>query len=87
VPSISRFDGMTIYIYYDDHDPPHFHVRGQEKTRINIITGDYLKDDNPLSKQKEHVIQIWLEKNRNDIMKAWDDCRRGVVPQTIPPLL
>ncbi len=50
---------MTIY-----YEPPHFH--GQEKTRINIITGKYLKGDNSLSKNKERDIQIWLEKNRSD---------------------
>jgi hypothetical protein len=77
---------MTIYIYFDDHEPPQFHVRGQEKTRIHIITGEYLKGDNPLSNNKERTIQIWLEKNRNDIKKAWDDCRTGIMPQNIPPL-
>lgn len=77
---------MTIYIYFDDHEPPHFHVRGNDKTRLNIITGEYLKGDKPLPRNKERDIHIWLEKNRNDIMKAWEDCRRGVVPQSIPPL-
>uniref|UniRef100_UPI00406CF275 DUF4160 domain-containing protein n=1 Tax=Neobacillus sp. FSL H8-0543 TaxID=2954672 RepID=UPI00406CF275 len=50
-------------------EPPHFHVRGQEKTRINILLGEYLKGDNSLSKNKERDIQIWLE-NRKDLMKA-----------------
>jgi hypothetical protein len=86
VPSISKFGGMTIYIYFDDHEPPHFHVRGQEKTRINIVTGEYLKGDNSLSKNKERDILIWLQKNRNDIMKAWEDCRKGLAPENIPSL-
>ncbi|WP_139195389.1 DUF4160 domain-containing protein [Mesobacillus persicus] len=77
---------MTIYIYFDDHEPPHFHVRGNDKTRLNIITGEYLKGDKLLPRNKERDIHIWLEKNRNDIMKPWEDCRRGVVPQSIPPL-
>ncbi|MGZ4161802.1 MAG: DUF4160 domain-containing protein [Neobacillus sp.] len=86
MPCICQFGGMTIYIYFDDREPPHFHVKGQEKTRIHIITGEYLKGDNPLSNNKERTIQIWLEKNRNDIKKAWDDCRKGIMPQNIPPL-
>jgi Domain of unknown function (DUF4160) len=26
MPEISRFYGITIHIYYDDHNPPHFHA-------------------------------------------------------------
>jgi hypothetical protein len=27
MPEISRFFGMVILMYYNDHPPPHFHVR------------------------------------------------------------
>ena len=27
MPEISRFFGITITMYYNDHPPPHFHVR------------------------------------------------------------
>jgi len=26
MPEISRFYGIIIKMYYDDHNPPHFHV-------------------------------------------------------------
>ncbi|WP_353616310.1 DUF4160 domain-containing protein [Bacillus sp. es.034] len=26
MPKISEFGGISIYLYYNDHDPPHFHV-------------------------------------------------------------
>ena len=26
MPEISRFYGIIIYMYIDDHNPPHFHV-------------------------------------------------------------
>jgi hypothetical protein len=26
MPELSRFLGMVISIYFDDHNPPHFHV-------------------------------------------------------------
>lgn len=32
MPEISRFYGIVIAMYYNDHDPPHFHARyGGEK--------------------------------------------------------
>lgn len=53
MPKISEFHGMKIYLYYDDHDPPHFHVRGQDKTRVKIVTGEYLDGDPILPRSKE----------------------------------
>ncbi|MDR0554771.1 MAG: DUF4160 domain-containing protein [Treponema sp.] len=26
MPELSRFLGMVISIYFDDHNPPHFHM-------------------------------------------------------------
>ena len=37
MPEISRFFGMIIAMYYDDHAPPHFHVRyGEQKAIVAI---------------------------------------------------
>lgn len=27
MPRISEFDGVVIVMYYDNHQPPHFHAR------------------------------------------------------------
>lgn len=31
VPEISRFFGIVITMYYDEHPPPHFHARYEKK--------------------------------------------------------
>lgn len=59
---ICEFYGMKIYLYFDDHDPPHLHVRGQDKTRINILTGEYLEGDPPLPHKKEKKLREGLNK-------------------------
>jgi hypothetical protein len=86
VPRISKFGGMTIVLYYNDHDPPHFHIVGEHKTRINIMTGEYLQGDPVLPNTKLNDILEWLDKWRDDIMKAWNDCRDSIEPSKIPPL-
>ncbi|MCG8409329.1 MAG: DUF4160 domain-containing protein [Phycisphaerales bacterium] len=46
MPEISRFLGIVVAIYYNDHEPPHFHIRyGSQKARfaidgLNMIDGD-----------------------------------------------
>lgn len=37
MPELCRFFGMIITMFYDDHAPPHFHVRyGEHKAIIAI---------------------------------------------------
>jgi hypothetical protein len=40
MPTISRFFGIVIAMYFDDHGPPHFHARhadGAAKVRIDTL--------------------------------------------------
>ena len=30
MPEISRFYGIIVYMYFDDQNPPHFHVEYSE---------------------------------------------------------
>ena len=77
---------MSIYLYFDDHDPPHFHVRGQDKTRVNIMTGEYLDGDPSLPRSKEKKLIEWLEIHKTDMINAWNACRDGDNPNKIQPL-
>ncbi len=74
-------------MYYNDHNPPHFHViYNGIYTSIEIYTGNYMKGNEPLPKQKEKDVLEWLEINKDDIIKVWDDCMENRQPKKIPPL-
>jgi hypothetical protein len=46
MPEISRFLGIVIAMFYNDHEPPHFHVRyGERRASVAI---DTLKAVDPL---------------------------------------
>lgn len=39
MPELSRFYGIVIKMYFDDHDPPHFHAEyAEEEAIISIDT-------------------------------------------------
>jgi hypothetical protein len=38
MPEISRFYGIIIRMFYNDHNPPHFHVIYQEDEALIEIT-------------------------------------------------
>ena len=45
VPRISAFYGIVIWMYYDDHNPPHFHATyGEHEALIEIDGLDVLGD-------------------------------------------
>ena len=47
MPEISRFLGIVITMYFNDHNPPHFHVRCEEfraivgSTRSSCVRASY----------------------------------------------
>ena len=48
MPEISRFFGIVIAMYYDDHPPPHFHaMSGSEKVEISVDPLGVLKGSLP----------------------------------------
>jgi len=41
MPTIAVFFGMVIQMYWDDHGPPHYHVKYKgRKAVVSILTGE-----------------------------------------------
>lgn len=48
MPEISRFFGIIIAMFYDDHNPPHFHARyGNYKAAVKIDDFTVLQGELP----------------------------------------
>ena len=39
MPEISRFYGIRIYMYYDEHNPPHFHAKYDGEEALITMDG------------------------------------------------
>jgi hypothetical protein len=67
--------GILIYIYSFDHNPPHIHVRcGNGEFTITI------KDRIVEGKAKAKTIQLvneFIDKYENEIMVIWEKAQRG----------
>jgi len=49
MPLVSSFFGILIYMYWDEHNPPHFHVKyGDEETVISLMPISIIKCIFPL---------------------------------------
>ncbi|MBS4027640.1 MAG: DUF4160 domain-containing protein [Ignavibacteriales bacterium] len=75
MPEISRFFGIVVYMYGDDHSPPHFHAQyGEFEAMIDIATGEIIKGDFP--KKQLRLIQAWTEIHRQELMNNFDSLRQ-----------
>jgi hypothetical protein len=60
LPTIAYFLGISVRMYYNDHDPPHFHVRYQGfHARVLIAEGVVI--DGRLPTAIARVVQEWTE--------------------------
>ena len=85
MPEISRFFGIIIAIYYDDHNPPHFHARyGGQKISIEIQTLKIL--DGEISPRFLGLVIEWAVLHKKELMKVWELAKNNQPPFKIEPL-
>jgi hypothetical protein len=66
MPRISEFYGIAIYLYYADHNPPHFHaIYAGQQAEIEIGTGEVLRGALPARALR--LVQEWTETYRDEI--------------------
>lgn len=66
MPTISRFFGIAIVMFFDDHGFPHFHARhaeGEAKVRIDNLE----VMDSSLSRRQLRFVLAW----QSSIRKNW----------------
>ncbi len=70
MPEISRFLGIVIAMYYNDHGPAHFHASyGDSEIRVNIETGEILSGRFP--RRAEKLVREWLSIHRTELQEDW----------------
>lgn len=85
LPRISYFYGISIYMYFDDHAPPHFHAQyGGDEARVIIQTGDIL--NGRLPPRALRLVRKWLRSRRSDLLRNWEQAANGGTLNLVNPL-
>jgi hypothetical protein len=84
VPEISRFYGLVIRMFANDHAPPHFHAYyGDHEVTVTIrdglVTGQF-------PGRALRLVLEWQDLHADELMSNWDRLRVGSLPEPIPPL-
>jgi hypothetical protein len=85
VPEISRFFGIVIRMFFNDHQPPHFHaVYGDAEAVIAVETLEVLRGSLP--RRALALVLEWAVVHRNSLREDWDLAHAGLAPRPIAPL-
>ncbi len=74
MPLVHRFNQrVSIYIYPDDENPPHFHLLGPGwEARINIKTLETLiRGDTPA--RELAMARNWAKENQEKLLSKWNE--------------
>ena len=70
MPTIMMAIGFRVFINWDDHNPPHFHVEyGGDEMLVRIDDAEPIAGDLP-AKQKKLILG-WAVLRRDELMENW----------------
>jgi hypothetical protein len=85
MPKVSEFFGISIYVYFEDHPPPHFHARyGEHEAQVAIDSLRILRGSLP--PRVFGLVVEWGLQHRPELARAWDQASRSEPIADIEPL-
>lgn len=85
MPEVSRFYGIIIAMYFNEHNPPHFHAKYAEYlAEVDIKTLQILKGELP--KRAKAMVLEWADDHREDLLQDWELARQKLELKNIEPL-
>jgi hypothetical protein len=71
MPEVSRFLGIVILMYFDDDNPPHFHV-GYNDLRAIISIKDLSLLEGELPPRVLGLVMEWAGLHKSELLENWN---------------
>jgi hypothetical protein len=85
MPEISRFFGMMVAMFYNDHAPPHFHVRyGEHRASVAIDPPALLEGSLP--PRALGLVIEWASLHKVELLADWERARAQQPLLPVAPL-
>ena len=84
MPRISFFFGIVVYMYYDDHNPPHFHTLYEGLEAMFDFEGNLIKGYVPTRVQG--LIKEWNDLHSDELKENWQRAKENKPLNWIEPL-
>jgi hypothetical protein len=86
MPEISRFFGIIVRMFYDEHNPPHIHAEYSGSKAVFDFKGNILKGD-LCSRTATKLIREWLDLHLDEIEMDWELALKNKEIKKIDPLI
>jgi hypothetical protein len=83
---ISRFFGIIISMFFDDHNPPHFHSKYNEFKAV-IAIEDLRILEGHLPPRVLGLVIEWAIKHQDELINDWNLIKDARYPEKIEPLI
>jgi hypothetical protein len=85
MPEISRFFGIVIKMYYNDHPPPHFHAEyAGDQMVVSIETLAII--GGKLAPRAVGLVMEWAAQHQAELQDVWNQARQMQPLDLIDPL-
>jgi len=85
MPQISNFFGIIIRMFYDEHNPPHFHAQyGEHKCSIDIRTLGVIEGYLPA--RVLGLVVEWAILHKEELLDNWHNSEQKKPLNQITPL-
>ena len=81
---ISRFYGIIISMFGNEHNPPHFHIKYGHYKAVYTMKNGVIKGEIPVNVVKK-VIE-WVEIHHDELTQNWELIQSGKDANKIEPL-
>lgn len=83
MPTIAVINGITIAIFYNDHDPPHFHAtQGNNEFRVRIADLTIFPGESG-PPAMERTVHAWAVNRQAELALCWVRARTALPPGRI----
>ena len=85
MPRISEFFEIIIWMYYDEHNPPHLHAEYQGNWAVLDFQGNIVKGDLH-SRTALRLVSDWVDLHSEELQEDWTLAKAGHDLKQIEPL-
>ncbi len=76
MPTISMFYGISIMMFYDEHNPPHFHAKYNE-FKASIRISDLAIMNGSLPPKAIGLVVEWASIHKDELLINWEYAQNG----------
>ena len=82
---LSDFYGIVIYMYFADHNPPHFHaIYAEHEALIRIDDGSTIRGELPRTAMR--LVEQWRTLRQAELLANWALAQEPAAMYRIEPL-